>query len=248
MGEIYRNPPKSARLGRIIVALIRLLKVNRVAPQTILLQFERPKKYRFEAGQYSYIELLEKRYPDYDHHRRVLSFASSPYDATIDFLVRWRKSGFKRELFELTPGDRVRLYDPIGSFSFTPNQTNICLIGGIGIAPIISLIRSAKSLPTVQIVWSNQTEIDTPWIPEARQALNTPRINLRLLVTRHPSPTPPLEPSRITAEWLSQNKLITPLATYLLCGSPSLVSDCSDMLTSVDIPLSQIKIEAFTGY
>lgn len=233
--------------------LTPLLKKQLVAPNTLLLSFEKPPGYVFEAGQYAYIRLLSQRYPDYDHHQRILSFASAPHEAQLDFVVRLRESGYKKELAELTAGDRVTLTSAIGSFGF-PNSDRpiIAIAGGIGVAPFLSLIKdriNANRFQPLFLIWTNQTKDSIPLLQETQKLVaEWPGAKLVLVLTRQPNPQKPGSSPRISFDWLATHQFISQNAYYLLCGPIGLVTELSDGLLAHRIPGQNIRLEAFTGY
>ncbi len=230
---------------------IQLESQQKVAENASLLRFFRPKDYTFEPGQYAYLTLLKKKYPDYDNHSRILSFSSAPTESTLDFLVRLGNSGFKQELTELKTGDLVEIGSPIGSFTFQPKNTKvICIAGGIGIAPFFSLFKSVKTNKAdISLVWSNRSSQSTPLFQEMQNLItkfNT--FNFFPLLTRVKEAETPFLNGRISHQWLDSNDLITKNAHYLLCGSTAFVTEISNMLKDSNIPIGHIKLEAFSGY
>lgn len=230
---------------------IELIHSAEVAYQTLLLQFKRPKKYLFEPGQYAYLTLCNKTYPDYDQHSRILSFASAPHDLTLDFLVRTGNSGFKRGLGELRKGDCIEVGHAIGSFTFLPGtEKAICLAGGIGIAPFFSIFKSLQlDDPDITLVWSNKTTRTTALFSEMCQTIDRLKnIEFYPLLTRQKQPRLPFISGQIDHDWLMSHQLINLKASYLICGSSGFVDDISNRLIELGIPPSHIKYEAFTGY
>lgn len=233
------------------VTEIELLQSIEVAHQTLLLKFKRPKKYLFEPGQYTYLTLLVKKYPDHDNHSRILSFASTPNELTLDFLVHTGNSGFKLGLAQLRKGDYAKIGNPIGSFNFNSStKKGICIAGGIGIAPFFSLFKSIDSnCADISLVWSNRSTHETPLFQEMYHLINVVNTFAFFpILTREKDPIAPFLPGRISQKWLVSNDLIMPEAEYLLCGSTAFVKDISSALKALDISTSQIKLEAFSGY
>lgn len=238
-------------IGPNSVTEIELLETNEVADKILLLKFKRPKNYIFEPGQYAYLTLLDKKYPDHDNHSRILSFASAPTESTLDFLIRTGNSGYKQGLTELKTGDLVKIGSPIGSFSFQPENIKIiCIAGGIGIAPFFSLFKSIKTKKAdISLVWSNRSPQTTPLFEEMHNLITKfSTFNFFPLLTRAKDAKDPLLTGRISHQWLVSNDLIKKNADYLLCGSTPFVSDIANILKAFDIPAGHIKLEAFSGY
>lgn len=228
-----------------------VVNVQTVAANAIFIQVARG-NYSFEPGQYAYVAVTKKKYQDSDGHMRILSFASAPNDSTVDFLVRFRPSGYKQELAELQPGDEIEIHRPIGNFSFHDLAVNVSIAGGVGIAPFLSLIKSGLSrgvTPPLTLIWSNQSVESTPLFEEISNYMSRwPASNFYPLLTRQGVCDLPFMAARVTPHWLKSQHTINRHAYYLISGPTGLTSDLSDFLTTVGTPGGHIKIEAFSGY
>lgn len=223
---------------------LSVVNIKQCAPETLFIQCERPTDYLFTAGQYAYVGVTKKKYPDYDHHIRLLSFASAPHEPTLDFLVRLRDSGYKKELSELSVGHTLDVSLPIGNFSWNSDaKAVVAIAGGVGIAPFISLLKNSVQKPPLTLIWSNHTPETAPLLKEVQNLEKTnSSFSLISLYTRN-NPN-----ERITETWLKNRQMIDPLYYYMLSGPPGLVEEVSELLTRNNVPLNHIIQEAFTGY
>jgi len=101
----------------------------------------------FKAGQYIQISVPKLLYPDPRGNSRVFSIVSSPNNMDeISIAFRNSESSFKRTLIELPVGSSVNVEGPSRFFTL-PKKDNkhiVFIVGGIGITPCLSMIRSAK--------------------------------------------------------------------------------------------------------
>lgn len=219
-----------------------------VADNATLFRVTRPKNYVFTPGQYAYVTVKKRLFSDYDHHRRLLSFASSPSSDTLDFLVRYRPSGFKKELFLLSIGEEIDISPAMGNFYPTPNRPNSAIVGGIGIAPILSLLKSDVNAGLTHLVWVNQTSASTPMVRDVTKLCQQQKIETHFLLTRQPQSRHPFTSTRLSKEWLLHERCIAPDTVYLLAGPPGMVKDVGDWLNQIGKLNIIVKCEAFTGY
>ena len=167
--------------------IIKLKNKKEVAKNTWQFAFEKPKGFKFEAGQYADITL--------NRRTRTFSLCSAPYEKEIKIAVRMRKSEFKRALKSLPIGGKVRMDEAIGLFSL-PNNTLadegrrgalpvVMMAGGIGVTPMLSILKQAAKdkLPhKIFLFYSDKTAQDMPFQEELR-ALRTANKNLKVIFT-----------------------------------------------------------------
>ena len=96
----------------------------------------------FTAGQYAHV-IAPGAIRD-NHHVRHMSFANAPHEAGVLFSMDCASaSRFKRRFRKARPGDIVRLFKIRGDFTLRDEEAGrpvLFIAGGIGIAPIRSLI------------------------------------------------------------------------------------------------------------
>jgi predicted ferric reductase len=95
---------------------------------------------RHRAGQFAWINLRRPPLPVFDH---PFSFSSAPAEAPHLRLTIKARGDFTSRLHALAPGERVVVDGPHGSFGLHGRRGDaVCLVaGGIGIAPVISVLR-----------------------------------------------------------------------------------------------------------
>ena len=141
--EVEYEEGAAVRDGPVPVYAARLERIERLAPDVMLLGLRLPKNQtiQFEPGQYINI-LLE------DGGRRSYSFtaAESPVDLIELHVRRMPEGRFTTHVFEkMKVGDLLRFEGPLGSFVLhEPSEKPLIFVAGAtGFAPVKSLLESA---------------------------------------------------------------------------------------------------------
>lgn len=165
----------------------KLLKRAEVAERTMAFHFERPSRFNFTAGQFVDVTLPDPPETDSEGDTRTFSIASSPFEGQLMFATRMRDTAFKRSLMKVPLGTEVKVSLPMGSFSLHKNSAKaaVFLAGGIGITPILSIVRQADHdrLPhKLYLFCCNRRPEDTAFL-EVLQTLEKSNSNFRLICT-----------------------------------------------------------------
>ncbi len=98
----------------------------------------------YRAGQFAWLARAPRRFPLFDH---PFSIASGPAGGRdIAFVIK-EAGDFTKRIGELAPGSLVGLDAPHGSFVLDdlPKDALLLVAGGVGIAPVLGLIRELKA-------------------------------------------------------------------------------------------------------
>ena len=138
-------------------------------------------------------------------------------------------------------GDVLGVSVAQGNFYYHPQMgDNLVLIGGgIGVAPLMSIIRfvtESNPVARVKFLYSIRTPEEFVFRKELQAlAHQFPGFHLHVTVTQ-PTGEPWNGPcGRFTARTLREADL-DPRAIYYLCGSPTMTADISQALTTIGIP------------
>ncbi len=124
---------------------VRLIERKYVAENTIELTFEKPKSFAHQAGQYVVFRIDNPYFTELDLPIRSLSILSHPHESWLKFAMRLSTSSFKRSIEKMAPDDTATIFGPTGNFLVDDSDTNIVfLISGIGITPILPLLRDLE--------------------------------------------------------------------------------------------------------
>ncbi|MEN8155433.1 MAG: FAD-dependent oxidoreductase [Bacteroidota bacterium] len=99
--------------------IVKLIRRQEIAANTIELTFEKPEGFTFQSGQHAIVSLNNPEYTELDMPFRALSMASHPDDSELKFVMRKGSSSFKRSCASLKAGDTATIYGPAGRFSTT---------------------------------------------------------------------------------------------------------------------------------
>ena len=116
-------------------------------------------------GQFSFVSFRSTGLPYEEHHFTLSSTPTRP--ARIIFTIKC-SGDFTSRIGMLQPGDRAILDGPYGLFSHcalgdAPDRGIIMIAGGIGITPMLSMLRYMADVEyrrTVKLIWSNKTSQD----------------------------------------------------------------------------------------
>lgn len=107
---------------------------------------------QFRAGQYAWLTVGGTPFSLQQH---PFSMASSPTDPTrLEFIAK-QVGDFTGSLPDLEPGTRAFLEGPYGVFSIDveANRRAVFIAGGIGITPILSMLRACRERGHSQPMW-----------------------------------------------------------------------------------------------
>jgi predicted ferric reductase len=202
----------------------------------------------FKPGQFAWLTLRESPYHIKEH---PFSFSSSATrQDRVEFTIR-ELGDFSRTIKETRVGEITYLDGPYGVFSVDryPDAAGFIFIaGGIGAAPIVSMLRTLKDRHEHRPLWfiygNNRWEDVT--FREELEALKG-HLDLRLV---HVLNNPP-------ADWKGESGFITPELLqkvlpgdaqkyeYFLCGPRPMSDAVQQGLHDLQVPLGQIHFELF---
>ena len=147
----------------------RLLRREEVAEGTIAFHLERPSGFKFKAGQFADVTLIEPPETDAEGNTRTFSIASPPFENELVFTTRMRDTAFKHSLKKVPLATEVKISSAAGSFTLHKNRAKpaVFLAGGNGITPFLSIARQAHHdrLPhQMHLFYSNRRPEDAPFL------------------------------------------------------------------------------------
>src|SRR6202162_414729 len=121
----------------------KLIRREEVAEGTIAFHFEKPTGFKFKAGQFADVTLVDPPESDAEGSTRSFSIASPPFENELVFTTRMRDTAFKRSLKKVPLATEVKIGSAAGSFTLHKNRAKpaVFLAGGIGITPFLSMVR-----------------------------------------------------------------------------------------------------------
>lgn len=226
-----------------------------ITPSTLLLTLHRDESERplaFQPGQYAAINFVRKGRAS---TTRCFSIVSSPTDQhVLQFSMRVRGK-FTKALANLNKGDVVQVAGPFGGFVFDMERDKkaICMAGGIGITPFISIMRYLSRLGAdneVTLLYSCAQQDDVPFGDELLD-IQKEHPNLKVIFVVGKGPVDKL-PASYTATGYITPELVDHVTggqyqgqRFFICGPPPFMKAMSDLVTKKGAPRSNILTEAF---
>jgi len=190
------------------------------------------------------------RFEDDKTFLRAYSIASSPtqktyIDVTMDLVGK-----FTHKLWETKIGDYLMFKGPYGKFYFneTMNNNLVLIGGGLGITPLMSIIRycnDKKLQNKVNLLYSVKTPVDIVYNEELKK-INDENSNFNYTVTiTRPKPEHNWQgrTGRIDIDLLKQNIENVENSLFYLCGPLEFVKSSIAMLESLGAKKEQIKTD-----
>jgi len=114
-------------------------------------------QYKFQAGQYTNLIFFQKKM--IFHH--PFSFSDAYNGKYLRFTIK-ASGDFTSKIDKLKTGTRVWIDGPFGAFTLSKlvNNKIVFIAGGIGITPILSMIKSMQNVKNAVLLYSNKSESD----------------------------------------------------------------------------------------
>jgi glycine betaine catabolism B len=210
-------------------------------------RFTRPDGFDFKAGQFLTIRVRI----DGKDVARCYSISSAP--TTRGYLeISVKRQGLVSNTLHATlrPGSQVWLRAPAGIFTYpdTDDRPLLLLAGGIGVTPLLSMLRHAIStepMRPVALLYSTRTEESLAF-----------RHDLALIANRHPqvrvvlavsggANSPHIYPGRIDDSLIRATVPDFAHAVALICGPQAMIDGMRALLTQMGVPGAQVRYEVF---
>lgn len=202
---------------------------------------------RFAPGQFAWLTLRDSPFHVREH---PFSFSSSADSGRIEFTIK-ALGDFTNTIKTVQPGEMAYLDGPFGVFTTDhhPRAAGFVFIaGGVGIAPIMSMLRTAaergERRPMV-LIYANNRWPDVIFREELEQLRD--RLDLKLV---HVLAEPP-------QDWSGERGYVNralldrhlpaqrPSFEYFLCGPQPMTDAAQEGLRSLGVPLGCIHLELF---
>ncbi len=221
--------------------IVKLIEKKNIAENTIELIFEKPNGFTHEAGQYVVLKLMNPATNELDMPFRSLSIVSHPEESVLRFAMRLGKSSFKKSCDLLKVGDEALVFGPMGDFALSEgSEENIVfLIGGIGITPIIPMLKELKRKNhkgKVYLFYSNKEKSTAAYLNEieTNYSDNFTLINVHTKTDK-----------RINEAFLKEHLGDLKEYNYYIVGTSSFVNGMGELLLPNGVNSSQIKVDDY---
>jgi ferredoxin-NADP reductase len=233
-----------------------LVDRQRIARDTMAFWFDtNGANFEFRAGQHADFVFAHSCMESEGDNSRTFSLASSPNDKEpIMIAMRMRKTAFKTALKAAPLGTKFKVSRPRGSFTLHKDitRTAVFVAGGIGIAPIRSILQHAtqERLPhKLYLFYSNREADDAAFLEEfENMTMQNPNLTFIPTVTGQRTIVWPYEKGHIDREMLSRYLLGLNGPIYYIAGPSGMVSAMTDLLNSSGVSDDDIRTEEFGDY
>jgi predicted ferric reductase len=214
---------------------------------TLVMQPDGHPGFRFTAGQFAWLTVWASPFR-ITGHPFSLSSSAAVTDGRVKMSIRIL-GDFTAGICKVSVGQCVYLDGPYGAFTIgNPADMHVLIAGGIGITPMMSIIRTladqGDKRPVI-LIYGNR-DWDSITFREELEAL-TPRLNLTVVhVLSNPPSNWTGEQGYITAE-LFKRHLPVPYANheYFICGPDVMMDAIERALSELHVPLSKYHSERY---
>ena len=232
---------------------VRLVERQALTHDLCEFSFALPEQARFSAGQYALLYLPGVM------GARAYSMSNAPQaegqgDAVWCFVVRRTPTGNgSRALFEqLHVGDTVELDGPYGHAYLreTLPRPVVCIGGGSGLAPMVSIARAALAepgIPQVHFFYGGRSQADLGAIRLMDDLADQPRLRLTIALSA-PEAEPAWEGATGFIHTQLESRLDQPLTDYeyYFAGPPAMADAVQTLLLHThQVPFAQIHFDRF---
>jgi len=240
------------------MAEYRMTLVDRqqIASDTMAFWFEPDDRYfEFRAGQHVDLVFAQPHQGCENDNFRTFSLASCPQEnEAIMIAMRMRKTNFKSALKDAALGTRFVVSRARGSFTLHKDATRpaIFLAGGIGIAPIRSILQHATQEQLehkLYLFYSNRAADDAAFLEEL-ECLGAQNRNFIFVptVTGRRTLAWPYERGHINHEMLKRYLVGLKGPVYYIAGPSGMVTAMTSLLSSAGVSEDDMKTEEFGDY
>jgi len=223
------------------------LREERGATYTLVMEPVGHGGFRFRPGQFGWLTLWGSPFKVTGHPFSFSSSAEAP-DGCVEMSIR-SLGDFTNMISQVPVGKRVYLDGPYGAFTIgNPADMHVLIAGGIGITPMMSMIRTladrGDKRPLILLYGNKDWESVT-----FREELEALKARLDLTVVHVLAETPDGwtgESGRINAE-LFKRHLSPPYADheYFICGPNVMMDAIETTLGELKVPLSKYHSERY---
>lgn len=213
--------------------ILQVKPLNKIIPQ-------------FKPGQH--IKMRNPLYirPEEEHY---FSIASSSFNTTyLEFCIKiygnWTQACSK-----LKETDILEISNPDGTFIWDPSCTNnVFLMGGVGVAPILSMLRTMKqqAIPVKNVLlYGSRTEDTIAFRDEIESMCNELTDSRVVHILSHITPEIKWEGYRgfITEEILKKEVNFDSKPVFFICGPPIFIGKMEQLLLSLSVEKDHIRYE-----
>lgn len=206
----------------------------------------------YAPGQYVFVRFVKSALPKEAH---PFSISGAPEDGEETVQIMVKNSGdYTAKISELKPGDIATLEGPYGNFlkeeTANSNTPLVLLAGGIGITPILSILRSLNKTNSARktvLVWGLAKEEDVLALEELRTMHEqNPDFSYRLLFSEEQ--VDGYDSGFMTGDYFDSIGIdaLYPEADFFICGPAVMMTSVKEILKANQVAPDKIHLEEFS--
>jgi ferredoxin-NADP reductase len=229
---------------------------HKLTSSTLLLTLKKDvlaKDFVFLPGQYVTISFKRNGRPT---PARCFSIANSPTEKDIIQLSIRIRGRYTGRVAELNIGDEVQVRGPFGSFVFDENidKDVVMLAGGMGIAPLISIVHYVSNINLtnkINLLYSCKDQDDVPFIEQLTDLMSSNQ-NFKITLSISGGLVDKLTKynvisGRITPEVIDANINNSYAGKrFFICGPPQFMNSMASILHKKGVSAGNIMMETFS--
>jgi len=181
--------------------------------------------------------------------KRAYSIASAPSMEHLEFAIKQVDGEFTSQLNSLKEGDRITVEGPLGPFIYNTCGQYVLIAGGIGITPMISVLRDRdgkSECETVTLFYSARTLEDLAYLKEL-EGINLRNDNLKAIftLTREKPESWKYETGHVDEAMLKKYLTDLKQSRYFVCGPARMVDSFRILLKNLGIPEENCTFEGW---
>ncbi|OQX50835.1 hypothetical protein B5M47_02970 [candidate division CPR3 bacterium 4484_211] len=230
---------------------VKLKNKCEVAENAMTFEFEKPRDFRFIAGQFIILTLIDPLENDQKGNSRPMSIASAPHEDYLLVLTRLSDSAFKQNLMNLALGSEVEIKGPLGSLCLNKDisRPQVMLAGGVGVAPLRSMIFYSVHEQTghkIYLFYCNRRPESAPFL-KIFQKLESAKFHFIPTMTRMNTSKKQWhgECGRINPEMIQRHLPKLTDSDFYIVGPPQFVKDLSSSLEEAGVNKKDIRTEVY---
>ncbi len=202
---------------------------------------------RFLSGQFVWLSLGRTPFAMQEHPFSISTSAERPM--RLGFTIK-RLGDFTARIKDAPPGQRVYVDGPFGAFSVDlhPAPGYVFIAGGIGIAPILGMLRTLADRNDRRplVLFYAYKNLERLTAHENLEALRA-RLDLRIVyILFEPPPGWPGECGCLTKEIVQRHLPAEYRAqVYFLCGPTAMTDVTEKILADLGVPIGRVHTELF---
>jgi ferredoxin-NADP reductase len=226
--------------------------VKEIIPRTYNVtsfRFPRPTTLNYKSGQYLFVTIKSSG----SKLSKTFSLSSSPTEKEhIEFTKKLTDSEFSNTLRTLKVGDWAMIDAPYGKFTFEGENEKVALLaGGIGITPFRSICRYCTDMrltAKITLLYGNRSESDIVFKEELEE-MEKQNENLKVVfMLNEASSGWKGVTGVIDAELVKKEVPDYKERVFYVCGPPPMVQAMEKLIRDLELPQTQLRLEAFTGH